>query len=102
MESNIKVSQVRIGEVTFISKNELEELLKLSEVVLEEDTVISGIVRILKYNNHYLFQEQTPKEEYIIRKFDDLKSAQNLVENRLQIYEKMWNGCGCRIDYNNN
>jgi len=102
METNIKVSQIRIGEATYISKNELDDLIKLSDAVLEEDTLISGIVRILKHNNHYVFQEQTPKNEIIIRKFDNLKSAQNLFEKRLEIYEKMWNGCGCRIDYNNN
>ena len=102
MESNINVSQIRIGEATYISKNELDDLIKLSEAVLEEDTLISGFVRILKYNNQYVFQEQTPKNEIIIRKFADLKLAQNLVEKRLEIYEKMWNGCGCRIDYHNN
>jgi len=102
MELKINVSQIKDGEVAFISKNELDALLKLSIAVFEEDTLISGFVRILKYNSHYIFQEQTPKNEIIIRKFDDLQSAQNLVENRLDIYEKMWNGCGCRIDYNNN
>ena len=102
MESNISVSQIRIGEATYISKNELDDLIKLSEAVLEKDTLISGFVRILKYNNQYVFQEQTPQNEIIIRKFADLKLAQNLVEKRLEIYEKMWNGCGCRIDYHNN
>ena len=72
MESNINVSQIRIGEATYISKNELDDLIKLSEAVLEEDTLISGFVRILKYNNQYVFQEQTPKNEIIIRKFADL------------------------------
>ena len=77
MESNINVSQIKNGEVQFISKDELKELLKLSEAILEEDTLISGFVRILKYNNHYVFQEQTPKNEIIIIKFDDLKPAKN-------------------------
>ena len=86
-------------EVILISELDLKELMEVSEIVFEEDSLISGFIRIFKYVNINFFQEQTPKGEILIRKFTDQNSAYDLVKNRLIVYEKMWNGCGCKIDY---
>ena len=99
VELEVRFSQINEGDAIFISDLQLKELLKLSEIVFEEDTLISGFIKILKLKSHYIFQEQTPNNEIIIRKFSDLTPAQKLVGDRLDIYEKMWNGCGCKIDY---
>jgi len=82
-----------------ISTNQLKDLIANSIIVFEEDTFVSGYVRILKFDDTYLFQEQTPKGKILIRKFSDRKSAENLAKERLEIYENMWNGCGCKVDY---
>jgi hypothetical protein len=92
-------TQLNNIEVIIITELDLEELRDGSEIVFEVDSLISGFIRIFKYRNQFLFQEQTPRGELLIRKFNDLNSANDLAKKRLDVYEKMWNGCGCKIEY---
>lgn len=86
-------------KVLLLSKSELEKLLTSCKILIEEDTVINGKVRILKCNDVFIFQEVTNKDELAIRKFSHLKDAEDLINDRLTIYENMWNGCGCKVNY---
>ena len=70
---------------------------KLNNVV--NYNFISGDIRILKFKEDYLTQESTPKGEIVLRLFNNLQNAEELVNNHLEIYDKMWDGCGCKIDY---
>lgn len=89
----------RNKKVLLFSKSELDELLNSCEILVEEDTVINGKVRVLKCEGIYIFQEITNKDELALRKFTHLKDAKNLINDRLAIYENMWNGCGCKVNY---
>jgi len=84
---------------TIISEEQLKKLKNSSKLIYEENTLISDYIRIFKMNEFYIFQERTPKGEILIRKFDDESKAKQLINSRLDIYEKMWNGCGCKVDY---
>ena len=39
------------------------------------------------------------KEEIIVRRLNSLEEGQLFIKNRLEVYENMWNGCGCKVDY---
>lgn len=82
-----------------ISDEELADLLKSSKIVFEQDTRLLDYMRILKVENLFYLQEKTNKGEIIIRLFINEAEAMNLVNDRMQIYDKMWDGCGCKIDY---
>ncbi len=84
-----------------ITPGELNDLLADTEMLLEKDTYISDEIRILDLKGAILIQETTDKNEILVRKMASLEEANDLVENRLSTYEKMWDGCGCRIDYYN-
>ena len=86
-------------KVLLLSKSELEKLLTSCKILIEEDTVINGKVRILKCNDVFIFQEVTNKDELALRKFTRLKDAENLIDERLSVYQNMWNGCGCKVNY---
>jgi hypothetical protein len=44
--------------------------------------------------------EQPPNTtERVLRLFPDADRAQQFLADRLASYERMWDGCGCRIDY---
>jgi hypothetical protein len=60
---------------------------------------MSGFIRLLKYDNFYLVQEITEKEELILRLFPAKDAADKFIESRMVIYEQMWDGCGCKVDY---
>ena len=99
MKEQSLIKELDIFSYKIITEKELEELKDSLILVLEEDTLISGFIRIFKYNDFFIFQEKTPKNEIIIRKFNNSLKAKNLLNQRLEVYEKMWNGCGCKINY---
>ena len=82
-----------------ITDRELTELSNSSKIIFEQDTRIRDMIRILKVENHFFLQEKTNLGEIIIRQFDSEADAMKLVNERMEIYDKMWDGCGCKINY---
>jgi len=85
--------------VYLMPPTELDALLDNCEIILERDTLISGIIRILKYGPYFITQESTPKNEIVLRRFEILKDAEKLVFDHLETYDQMWDGCGCKVNY---
>lgn len=82
-----------------LSPDELVGLLEAAELVREEDTCISGMIRILRLKNIILVQEQTPDHEIVVRIRPTVEAEEEFVAGRLETYERMWDGCGCKVDY---
>ena len=89
-----------IGKSILILNSEsLDMLLAETELIREKDTLIAGLIRILKFEEYYITQESTPKAEIVLRIFNTLQDAEELVNDHLEIYDRMWDGCGCKINY---
>ena len=82
-----------------ITKIELNELLLKSQIIVEKDTLISDKIRLLKLNNQLILQEKPKKDEYLIRMVKSLKEGEELIKQRMEIYDRMWDGCGCKVNY---
>jgi hypothetical protein len=82
-----------------IDEEELKSVLDNSEILRVEDTYLSDFIRVIKYDEKLFVQETTFKKEIIIRKMDSMKEADFFVKERLDFYERKWDGCGCKIDY---
>lgn len=82
-----------------IEEHELHTVLKDAEILREEDTYLSDHIRLLKYNDILFIQEITFNKEVLLRKMDSMKDADSLIQERLDYYERKWDGCGCKIDY---
>lgn len=82
-----------------IEEHELHTVLKDAEILREEDTYLSDHIRLLKYNDILFIQEITFKKEVLLRKMDSMKDADSFIQERLDYYERKWDGCGCKIDY---
>jgi hypothetical protein len=57
------------------------------------------MIRILSVDGTILIQEETPDREVLARAMATREDANTFVNKRLEIYERMWDGCGCKIDY---
>lgn len=75
-----------------ITREELALLLGRAETVREENTSVSGMLRILKLGDLHFIQERTPNRSFLLRSRPTLEAAEAFVEKRLQTYEKMWDG----------
>ena len=82
-----------------INEEELSLLLNNSEIIRTEDTHLSDFIRIIRYDNDVFIQEMTSKNEIILRKINSLEEANKFLQERLDFYERKWDGCGCKIDY---
>ena len=94
------LSAAKKNKYSIINKEELEKLLSQSKTLIEKDTHISDKIRLLKLDNDLIIQEKTTKDELLIRFVKTKKEAEDLIAQRLEIYDKMWDGCGCKVDYN--
>ena len=99
MEVQMLLDQFHFDNIVSISPSQLEDIIKESKILEEKDTLISGQIRLLKFDKQILVQETTPKNEILLRKFESHKSAKKIIDDRLEIYDNMWDGCGCKIDY---
>ena len=99
--SSLKELSTWFGTEKFliISDTELLELLNSSTIIFEQDTRLHDFIRILKLEDHFFLQEKTNLGEIIIRRFNNEADALKLLNDRMQIYDKMWDGCGCKINY---
>jgi len=82
-----------------IGESELNELLSHSKMIIEENTHISDKIRLLKFKDELILQEKTTKDEFLIRSIKTQKEAEDFIRDRLEIYNRMWDGCGCKVDY---
>jgi hypothetical protein len=84
---------------SIINKEDLNEILLNSKILIEKDTHISDKIRLLKLNDELILQEKTTKDEYLIRIMKSKKEAEKFIKQRLEIYDKMGDGCGCKVEY---
>lgn len=82
-----------------IEESDLKSILESCEVFRTEDTHLSDLIRLLKYNDNLFIQETTFKKEILIRKMNSMQDADHFIQERLDYYERKWDGCGCKIDY---
>jgi len=82
-----------------IEEDELKSVLDNSEILRVKDTYLSDFIRVIKYDEKLFVQETTFKKEILIRKMDSMKEVDFFVQERLDYYERKWDGCGCKIDY---
>lgn len=92
-------TRLKTDKFIVISGDELTELLKSNKIIFEQDTKLHDFIRILQIDDAFILQETTNTGEIILRSFDNVIDAMNLVNSRLSVYDKMWDGCGCKINY---
>ena len=80
--------------------DELSELIASAELLREEETHLAGKIRVLRVGDRILVQEQHPEtKKLILHEFPSEEEAGRFVEDRLKAYDRIWDGCGCKIDY---
>ena len=93
------ISSAKKKKYLIISEAELNELLSNSILILEENTYISDKIRLLKFKDELILQEKTTKDEFLIKNMKTQREAEDFIRDRLEIYNRIWDGCGCRVNY---
>ena len=69
------------------------------EVTECHSTSMSGDLLIIRLESCYAAVEQPVPDKRVIRRLNDMDEVRRFVADRLEVYERMWDGCGCKIDY---
>lgn len=99
MEAKQIFSKALNTNYLIIEEEDLKTALDSSEVVRIEDTHLSDLIRLIKFDGRFFIQELSLKNEIILRKINSLDDADKFIQERLDFYERKWDGCGCKIDY---
>ena len=93
------IDEAKEKKYQLISEETLNFLLSDSEILIEKDTLISDKIRLLKFEDNFLIQEKSNKDELLIRLMKSKKEGEEFINSRMEIYDKMWDGCGCKVEY---
>ncbi len=75
------------------------ELADEFEEMQRHDTLVAGQLLIVRGEAGLAAVEQPSPDERVIRLLSDEEQAHRFVADRLEQYERMWDGCGCKVDY---
>lgn len=92
-------NRVLNSDFLIMNESDLNQLLKESEILKEFDTHLSDFIRLLKFEDKLFLQETSLDKVIIIREIESLEKADKFIQDRLDFYERKWDGCGCKIDY---
>ena len=89
----------KTAALVILAEDRLDRLLDDFEIIREEETYFSDKIRLLKNNDQFLVQEKSTRHELILRRLPSEQAAHEFIDQRLETYENMWNGCGCKVNY---
>lgn len=92
---------LRLADETIVPLEEAEWDAVASEFeeLDRHSTFISGDLLIVRLESTVAAVEQPAPGKRVIRRLADLEAARRFTDSRLAEYERMWDGCGCKIDY---
>ncbi len=99
MKSTEIIAEARKKDYSVLSVEDLNNLLSDSRIIIEKDTLISDNIRLLKFGDDFFIQEKSNKDEIIIRIVNSKSEGEDFINSRMKIYDKMWDGCGCKVEY---
>jgi hypothetical protein len=82
-----------------VSPEELETIQVETELVSEVDTYMNNVMRLFRYDDRLIVQEYSFDGEIFLRPVESAEAAESFIQKRLETYERMWDGCGCKIDF---
>jgi len=95
-ELDARLEAERIVE---ISTAQWDRLAPAFEEVERHATGLAGDLLIVRSAGGLAAVEQPAPGARVIRRLAGAGEARALVARRLETYDKMWDGCGCKVDY---
>lgn len=91
--------RVRLGGTVPLSAREWEEVASHFPVVERHPTQLAGELLIVRFQDQLAAVESPSRDARVIRLLGGADEARAFVDRRLEEYERMWDGCGVKVDY---
>jgi len=90
---------LRTEPIVRLAAAEWEALAPGFEEVERHHTAVAGSLVIIRAGGTLAAVEQPRPDERVVRRLDDEDAMRAFVGERMATYERMWDGCGCKVDY---
>ena len=87
------------GEIVPLTAAEWDRLSGDFEIVETRDTGVAGQLLLARGSSGLVAVERPEPGRRVVRPLADEAQAREFVRQRLETYDRMWDGCGCKIDY---
>ncbi len=99
MDEPTLLQRLEAGQIVMLDRAEWESASADFELVEEHDTRLSGMLQVVRSAAGLAAIEQPKPDQRVVRPLPDMDAARAFVTDRLETYDRMWDGCGCKIDY---
>ena len=82
-----------------LTAEEWGEIRHAFQVVERHPTFLAGELVIAHSEAGLIAVEEPRDDERVVRRLGDEAAMRAFVKERLDTYERMWDGCGCKVDY---
>lgn len=87
------------GRIVEIREEEWQAISGGFKAVESHETGHAGKLLIVQAGDAFAAVESPASGKRVLRPLADQFAVRSFVTDRLDTYERMWNGCGCKIDY---
>lgn len=87
------------GRIESVSMDTFADLIESLDVVEKTDTRFRGFIYLLRKEDVWIIAEHPDSSTAVLRRVDSREAGEAFIRKRLEDYDKMWDGCGCKIDY---
>jgi hypothetical protein len=91
--------RLKAERVVRLTADEWSGIVDRFEEVQRHSTLVAGDLLIVRSVGGLAAVEQPSPGERAVRRLDDEDEVRRFVADRLGRYERMWDGCGCKVDY---
>lgn len=91
--------RLQTERIVSLSADEWMGLAPAFVEIERHDTYLAGDLLIVRLGGLFAAVEQPSPTERVLRRLTDESEVRRFVQMRLEAYERMWDGCGCKIDY---
>jgi hypothetical protein len=99
MEAKDLPDRLRDEPVVDLSAEDWAAVAADFEEIERHDTGIAGDLILIRTPAGPAAVERPSPGRRVVRVFPDEDAMRRFVAERLELYERMWDGCGCKIDY---
>ncbi|MBC8367137.1 hypothetical protein H8E52_06980 [bacterium] len=82
-----------------VSPEVWEAVVLASQSLRSVEAALDHKIEVRSLGEERLAREISDKGEIILRLFPSEFALDAFLKRRIDIYERMWDGCGCKVDY---
>jgi hypothetical protein len=101
MTKELLIQQLREERVVALDAPTWTALAGEFTTLESHDTCLAGELRIISTEAGPAAVEQPKPDRRVVRLLNDEDEVRRFVQERLDTYDRMWDGCGCKVDYYN-